>query len=186
MCHTLGLLVLGYWVGVLHPFHFSIFLTASHMVLPQDASTKVCRTLPLETRYRNSPTGAPMQYLRGEQSHCGSGVRTLLTVCRRSVPPLNGNSGTVEHAQTSSRNRPPWPILYYQNLLISAALGSLWQQKSWALAHQQSAQSKELEGLVRRCVAVYRSVSPQNRKASAKTVTFEHFEAALHERWMRL
>ena len=31
--------VLGSWVGVRRPFHLSLFLTASRMVLPQDPST---------------------------------------------------------------------------------------------------------------------------------------------------
>ena len=111
------LLVLGYWVGVRHPSHVSVFLTTSRMMLPQDASTKVCRTLPLETRYRNSPTGAPMQYLskravalRQRRSHTTNCVSSHGGRWQHgcSVPALNGYSGTVEHAQTPSRNRPQW------------------------------------------------------------------------------
>ena len=31
--------LLGYWVGVRHPFYLNVFLTAPRMVLPRDPST---------------------------------------------------------------------------------------------------------------------------------------------------
>ena len=37
--------VLGSWAGVQRPFHLSLFLTASRMVLPQDPSTSTRRTI---------------------------------------------------------------------------------------------------------------------------------------------
>ena len=39
---TRVLLVLGSWVGARRPFHLSLLLTVSRMVLPQDPSTTVC------------------------------------------------------------------------------------------------------------------------------------------------